>query len=1040
MSTTYITKRYDVIDKLGQGGMGVVYKVYDRLEKQHVALKQVVIPEQQLDFASRTDTQNIDALRLSLAQEFSILATLRHPHILSVLDYGFDDRQQPYFTMPLLNQPQTIIEYAQGLVLEQKIGLAVEMLQALIYLHRRGILHRDLKPDNVLVTDTGQVKVLDFGLSVTVDKARGTVGTLPYMPPEVLRDEIISPASDLYAVGLMIYELLTGEFPYPTNNPMLLMRAIMTTIPDMSRIDHAALETVVMRLLLKDPDDRYQSAQATIVAVCEAAEVDVPQESVTIRESFLQASEFVGRDAELQTLKDELGFVQQGHTSFYLVGGESGVGKSRLLDELRIQALVAGAIVIRGQAVEGGGLPFQLWRNMVRRLLLLVDVTDLQAGILKDVVPDIDDLLGRAIAKVPELTGKAHQERIIQTIVDLIRAVPQPLVLVLEDLQWAGESLVVLKQLLLARDQLQQVMVVGNYRNDEAPHLPNLLVGMALIRLKRLDTTTIQQLSESMLGARGANKQVVELLQTETEGNLFFLVETVRALAEEAGSLDHIGTQTLPDSVFTGSMQRLIQRRLHKVEAVYEPIQNLAAVIGRDIDIDLLVQQYERIQVEAWLINAAEYAILDIQDNMWRFAHDKLREFILADMDTEALQNYHHMAAEAIEAIHPDNTAYHEILLNHWHEADNLNKEMRYAEPILQVYLLVQDRIPEAETLIEQSLARLPANDGRRVFLLNWLAWTYFWFHRDTERAAPLVEEAYQLAKIYRDENGLAFSLHQLGDIAQRRMNYQQAEDYYQQSLVYSKMSHSSFSIASNLSELGQIARLRGNYQQAQEYYEQSIVIQETINDQRGKGVNYSNLGLLAFEMGNYPAAEAYFQQSVTLSQTIKHQIGVAHNSYRLAAVQLIQAKSYEAKVGFTQVISIFEEIHFPHGVVWCLNGLCRLAIQQDEIAPVAAMLYQSLALVAELNREQLTLYTLATIATYYQHIGQHMNALALASFVASYPPFTKIDHILLDTDLTLATFEMALSDDDRQEAVERGKNWDVDTVVQELLLEFSID
>jgi len=1038
MTEKLITNRYRVISKLGQGGMGAVWHVYDRLEKSEIALKQVLIPDNKLMFASKAGTADTERLRLSLAREFSILASLRHPNILSVLDYGFDSEQPPYFTMPLVAQPKTIVAYGKHLALDEKVKLVIQMLQAVHYLHRRGILHRDLKPDNVLVTQDGEVKVLDFGLSVTVEQAQGSVGTLPYIAPEVLRNGVISPASDLYAVGLIAYELFAGQFPYPTNNAMKLMRAIMNTLPDMSLTGHTGIETVLMRLLPKDPDDRFQSAEATIRALREALEIDILYESIAIRESFLQASTFVGRDVELRRLTGELNLVLEGRKAFYLVGGESGVGKSRLLDELRINALVSGALVLRGQAVEGGGLPFQLWRNIVQRLLLLVDVTALQAGILKDIVSDIEQLLEYETIKPPNLSGKAHQERIVVTIVNLILAVKQPLVLLLEDLQWTGESLTVLKQLLLAREQFSHLMVVGSYRNDEASHLPDTLEGIHILRLERLDMNAIQQLSTSMLGQQGATEQVVELLQNETEGNIFFLVETVRALAEEAGSLESIGKVTLPHRVFTSGMQQIMQRRLNKVEEQYQPIQALAAVIGREIDIDLLAHQHDLTLVNNWLINASEQAILDVQDNTWQFAHDKLRETILTDMDAENTQHYHHLAAEAIEATYPDNDAYNEILLNHWHDAGNLDRELHYAKPILESYLFIQDRIPEAEILIEQSLARLPENDGRRVFLLNWLTYAYLWFHRDTDRAEQLVEQAYQLAKVHDDMKGLAFSTNQLGNVAKRRKHYQQAEAYYKQSLAYDKMIDSSFGVASNLLDLGQIAQIHGDYQQAKDYYEQSIAIQDSINDQRGKAVNYSHLGLLAFEMGDYDDAETYFQQGVTLSQIIKHQTGIAHNVYRLATAQLIQSKVDKARDGFEQAMPIFEEINFLHGVVWCLNGLCRVAIQKGDTEQVVEMLYQSLSLVVELDRVQLTLYTLSTVALYYSHNEHHMDAMTIASFVVSHPPYTKIDQILLDTDLTLATFEATLSDDDRQVAVKRSRDLVLEVVVKELLDVFS--
>jgi eukaryotic-like serine/threonine-protein kinase len=232
------------------------------------------------------------------------------------------------------------------------------------------------------------------------------------------------------------------------------------------------LQPIVARLLALRPEDRYIDAQAVIHELVNAMDLPGVEESTLVRESFLQASTFVGRDAEFDTLKIALHSTLKETGSLWLVGGESGVGKSRLLEELRAYALVKGALVLRGQAVAEGGLPFQLWRDVVRRLALNTSLDDLQAGVLKALVPDIDTLLERDIPPVPELSGPEGQQRLVLTVVELFKQQTQPILLLLEDLHWADESLVPLKQMLTITDQLPMLMVVATYRNDEKPDLP----------------------------------------------------------------------------------------------------------------------------------------------------------------------------------------------------------------------------------------------------------------------------------------------------------------------------------------------------------------------------------------------------------------------------------------------------------------------------------------------------------------------------------------------------------------------------------------
>ncbi|NDJ33863.1 MAG: protein kinase, partial [Chloroflexi bacterium] len=563
-----IGNRYETRALLGEGGMGSVYRAYDRLTRQEVALKRVTTPPDTLLFNSRTDSED---LRVALAQEFRIMAGLRHPNIVSVLDYGFETDGAPYFTMTLLEGAQPFLKAAADRTLEQQVQMLIELLQALAYLHRRGVFHRDLKPSNILVDKTAAVRVLDFGLSQTQEEAANAddriVGTPAYLAPELLEEGGgFSTASDLHAVGVIAYQMLTGKHPYEADTLPLTLSRILTHIPDLSGLPEA-VQPVITRLLAKDPAHRYQSATAVIAALEGALGIDT-RERAEIRESFLQASRFVGRDDELKTLRQALDQARGGQGAAWLIGGESGVGKSRLLDEIRIRAMTSGITVLQGQGVSGSGQPFQLWRDPMRRLALRSDLSLFEAGVLKEIVPDIDDLLGQTVPKAPQVDARFAVPRLVQTILEVLRRQQAPVMLILEDLQWAEESLEPLR-VLNRFAHAYPWLLLGSYRSDERPTLPDDLPGMQTIMLSRLDQQAIAELSVSMIGQRGLEPKVLQFIERETEGNAFFMVEVVRALAEEAGRLSEIGSATLPARVVAGGIQRIIERRLGRVPAEY---------------------------------------------------------------------------------------------------------------------------------------------------------------------------------------------------------------------------------------------------------------------------------------------------------------------------------------------------------------------------------------------------------------------------------------------------------------------------------------
>jgi serine/threonine protein kinase len=714
MSSSRIANRYELQDKLGEGGMGAVYRAYDHLDQSIVALKRVSKPLHDLQFNSQT---SFGDTRIAMIQEFHTLASLRHPRIISVLDYGFDREQGPFFTMTLLENGSTVVEYSKGKSEAEKARLLIQTLQALTYLHRHDILHRDLKPANVLVTDDGQLKVLDFGLSAsTSTQANGSVGTLAYMAPEVLHKQPVSRATDLYSVGLIAYELFVGVYPFAATNPIRLIREITQTIPDFSQVTNPKIEGVLKRWLEKDPEKRFQSAEEVIDAVCEAVDIDPPQESNAIRESFLQASQFIGREAELRTLKDGLDKVMRGGNSFYLVGGESGAGKSRLVDELRISALVSGATVLRGQAVDGGSLPFQLWRNIVRRLLLMVEVDDLQASILKDIVPDIGDLLGNNVVDAPQLTGAEYQNRLVFTIMNLFKRCQQPIVILLEDLQWATDGLLLFQNMAQTWQQLHSVMIVGTFRNDERSPLATELPNFEVIDLPRLSREHIAELSAAMLGDTGRNEELIDLLETQTEGNTFFMVEVVRALAEEAGRLADIGTIKLPENINTSGIEQIIQRRLDKVPIQYQRLLEIVAVLGRYIDMNLVkhLAEHETINSEKWLLATADTHVIEIADEQWRFAHDKLREGVLHALVGEQIPMIHEQAAQAIETIYPQQYDYVPQLIHLWRKAEKPAKELEYIaiEGKKLVDLAGYQNFHQADVLYDRAVDILPAAEA----------------------------------------------------------------------------------------------------------------------------------------------------------------------------------------------------------------------------------------------------------------------------------------------------------------------------------------
>ncbi|HPA52330.1 MAG TPA: serine/threonine-protein kinase [Thermoanaerobaculia bacterium] len=267
---------FQILGKLGEGGMGIVYEAEQRSPRRRVALKVV------------RGGQFVDETYLRMfRREAETLARLVHPNIAAIYEAGRTDDGQHFFTMELV-AGRTLSVYARERLggerpgieaLRERMRLFATVCRAVSHAHQRGVIHRDLKPSNIVVSEAGEVKVLDFGLAriTDTDVAVGTVrtelgkiwGTLPYMSPEQTRGDSrdIDFRSDVYSLGVVLYELLTGRKPYdtPTGSVVQAIRAVCEAPPRPLRevsggaVVDADLQTIVAKALEKEPDQRYQS-------------------------------------------------------------------------------------------------------------------------------------------------------------------------------------------------------------------------------------------------------------------------------------------------------------------------------------------------------------------------------------------------------------------------------------------------------------------------------------------------------------------------------------------------------------------------------------------------------------------------------------------------------------------------------------------------------------------------------------------------------------------------------------------------------------
>jgi ABC-type oligopeptide transport system substrate-binding subunit/serine/threonine protein kinase len=673
VSQTLVDDRYRLEDELGHGGMGTVHRAFDETLEREVAVKVVTGYEMETEGRAR------------LLQEAKSIAQLNHPNIVTVHDAGEVDKA-PYIVMELIEGSSLHERPPKNL--EDLVQIAKQICMALEHAHERDIVHRDLKPENVLIDTDGSAKLMDFGIARSMASRmtqEGRIeGTVFYMAPELALGKDYDGRADLYALGVMLYELTTGELPFQQGDPVAIISQHVNApvVPPRAKDPEipAGLDKLIVQLMSKDPEDRPATAAKTIEALQKPGLLDtigVEEEQLSTLDRIVRGR-MIGREAEFEKARELWYAATEGNSQILLISGEPGVGKTRLLREIITQSEVMGAQVLGSASYAEGGPPYSPFKQILREIL--PEASQNGFNLPEYVVADLLSLAPEFRTQYPDVPPnpsedpKSDQYRLFESFFIFLATASQhtPLLVYLDDAHWADSGSLGLFRHLARQLGSQPVMLLATYREielDEARPLIEVLSDVSRepqttrIKLNRLTMEQTEQLLASFFQDE-ITPEFLEGIYRETDGNPFFIEEVCKALVESGKLYFEGGSWHRPDISELGipqSVRVAIQSRVGKLSPETQAILSQAAVLGREFDFDALVAASEA--DEEAVINALEEAdraqlIEERSENgrlLFAFSHALIPSTLVEGLRILQRRRLHRRAAEALEEHDPEN-------------------------------------------------------------------------------------------------------------------------------------------------------------------------------------------------------------------------------------------------------------------------------------------------------------------------------------------------------------------------------------------------
>ncbi len=960
-----IKNQYQIESKLGESLINTTLKAIDLRSNQELALKII-----SSNYSSEAITR--------LTRQAHQLINLEHKNILKV--YTCAQEGNLTFLIEAFTTGKTLADHLKSgstFAADRALDIAQQVNIALEYAHSRGIVHSDLKPQNIFLSDEG-IKISGFGLG-RLEEGHNLLEapilrlSAPYLAPEQILGQAIDARTDLYALGVILYRLFTGRLPF-RGDDQEIMQAHLHQLPDPPRELNPnispSLDHLILKMMAKNPNDRYSSA-------AQARRISGSLNVGGVEQQHHRLGGLIGREKELQALQSSWEEVKKGKGQLIFISGEEGIGKTTLAQRAAAKSQTSVLLIGRCQELKSSiayfpfiemlqsyfaTVPPELFDENIKPLL--INLTRL-APTIQRILPDL--------AEPTLLEPKQEQLRLMSTLAQFIKHATQerPWLLILDDLQWVDQSSLELLRYLGHQLPTMALMIIGTYQEDRLKWGHPLQTTLRSLSsyptykhypLIRLDQSGVEQLL-SHIWQHPAPINLVEKIYAQTNGNPFYIEEVAKVLSDDGVIVWQEGQLHFPevaDLHLPRSIHEAVWQRIHHLSADTQTLLHQAAILGQTFTLEEIqeMSSLPEWEVLEHLSVAMERQLVQegAGETNLRFNYTEIQHVLYTDLGPLRRRMLHRRAGEALERLTlPGPEHITEKLAHHFREAGDFDRAL--------IYSIQAARQAEASHANEaaytwyiqtlEMLDQLNPEVALQFQALRLSVHTYLGQILSLMGRYDDALEHYTLAQTFinidalsaNQSRELAHLYSQTAAVYEKRSEYDQAFIWLEKALNHLDKDEASLELARLYLIGARTFNHQGKLEKAMDWGHKSLTIASKIETSEGKQVmaqTYTRLSAICLVRGYFDVVVNFCYDSIKIYEETGNLAGQVSAYNKLGMAHFFQGDWVKADESYQQSLTISQEIGDIHGRGVASSNMAQLYYNRGEFERAMQLLEQS--------------------------------------------------------------------------------------------------